>query len=60
MAFSTHFAMSEVPRPIQLAVRSAEGLSRLLSGVTIVAGCVQPNIHAVLLPKKTAKKDVNL
>ena len=47
-----------VPRHIQLAVRNDEELSKLLSGVTIAAGGVLPNIHSVLLPKKTGKKDM--
>jgi len=47
-----------VPRHIQLAVRNDEELSKLLSGVTIAEGGVLPNIHAVLLPKKSGKKDV--
>ena len=52
-----------VPRHIQLAVRNDEELSKLLGGVTIAAGGVTiaaggvlPNIHSVLLPKKTGKK----
>ena len=47
-----------IPRHIQLAVRNDEELSKLLSGVTIASGGVLPNIHTVLLPKKTGKKDV--
>ena len=43
-----------VPRHIQLAVRNDEELSKLLGQVTIAAGGVLPNIHSVLLPKKTA------
>ena len=31
-------------------------LNKLLSGVTIAAGGVLPNINAVLLPKKTGKE----
>ena len=46
-----------IPRHIQLAVRNDEELSKLLSGVTIASGGVLPNIHTVLLPKKTAKKE---
>jgi histone H2A len=46
-----------VPRHIQLAVRNDEELSKLLAGVTIAEGGVLPNIHAVLLPKRTGKKD---
>ena len=46
-----------VPRHIQLAVRNDEELSKLLGGVTIAAGGVLPNIHSVLLPKKSAKKE---
>jgi len=45
-----------IPRHIQLAVRNDEELNKLLSGVTIANGGVLPNIHAVLLPKTTAKK----
>ena len=45
-----------VPRHIQLAVRNDEELSKLLGSVTIAAGGVLPNIHSVLLPKKTGKK----
>jgi hypothetical protein len=33
-----------------------EELNKLLGGVTIASGGVLPNIHAVLLPKKTATK----
>ena len=43
-----------IPRHIQLAVRNDEELNKLLGGVTIAAGGVLPNIHAVLLPKKAA------
>ncbi len=46
-----------IPRHIQLAVRNDEELSKLLSGVTIASGGVLPNIHSVLLPKKTSKKE---
>ena len=45
-----------IPRHIQLAVRNDEELSKLLAGVTIAEGGVLPNIHAVLLPKKSGKK----
>ena len=45
-----------VPRHIQLAVRNDQELNQLLGGVTIAAGGVLPNIHAVLLPKKKEKK----
>ena len=41
-----------IPRHVQLAIRNDEELNKLLSGVTIAAGGVLPNIHAVLLPKK--------
>lgn len=44
------------PRHVTLAVRNDEELSKLLEGVTISQGGVLPNIHAVLLPKKTAPK----
>ena len=45
-----------IPRHLQLAVRNDEELNKLLSGVTIAAGGVLPNIQAVLLSKKTEKK----
>ena len=45
-----------VPRHLQLAVRNDEELNKLLSGVTIAAGGVLPNIQAVLLPKKNNEK----
>ena len=49
-----------VPRHIQLAVRNDEELSKLLSGVTIAAGGVLPNVHSVLLPKTKGGKKVSL
>ena len=42
-----------VPRHITLAVKNDEELNKLLGGVTIASGGVLPNIHAILLPKKT-------
>ncbi|XP_053151977.1 histone H2A-like [Hemicordylus capensis] len=42
-----------IPRHLQLAVRNDEELNKLLGGVTIAQGGVLPNIHSVLLPKKT-------
>eukprot|EP00612_Vaucheria_litorea_P003822 CAMPEP_0171463902 /NCGR_PEP_ID=MMETSP0945-20130129/7398_1 /TAXON_ID=109269 /ORGANISM="Vaucheria litorea, Strain CCMP2940" /LENGTH=136 /DNA_ID=CAMNT_0011990809 /DNA_START=41 /DNA_END=451 /DNA_ORIENTATION=+ len=45
-----------IPRHIQLAVRNDEELNKLLGKVTIAAGGVLPNIHAVLLPKKSQSK----
>eukprot|EP00798_Chlamydomonas_sp_ICE-L_P001666 gene1666-biopygen14497 len=47
-----------IPRHVQLAIRNDEELSKLLGSVTIANGGVMPNIHSVLLPKKSAKKDV--
>jgi histone H2A len=43
-----------IPRHITLAVKNDEELNKLLGGVTIASGGVLPNIHSVLLPKKTA------
>ena len=45
-----------IPRHNQLAVRNDEELNKLLGGVTIASGGVLPNIHAVLLPKKSKGK----
>jgi len=45
-----------VPRHLQLAVRNDEELNKLLGKVTIAQGGVLPNIHTVLLPKKTEEK----
>ncbi|KAL2501381.1 Histone H2A [Forsythia ovata] len=42
-----------VLRHIQLVVRNYEELSKLLKDVTITNGGVMPNIHNLLLPKKT-------
>ncbi|KAF9605740.1 hypothetical protein IFM89_018136 [Coptis chinensis] len=44
-----------IPRHVLLAVRNDDELGKLLAGVTIAAGGVLPNIHNVLLPKKTDK-----
>ena len=44
------------PRHVQLAVRNDEELNKLMGGITIAAGGVLPNIHAVLLPKKKGSK----
>eukprot|EP00798_Chlamydomonas_sp_ICE-L_P023495 gene23495-biopygen8356 len=46
-----------VPRHVQLAIRNDEELSKLLGSVTIANGGVLPNIHSVLLAKKSAKKE---
>ncbi|KAF6137860.1 hypothetical protein GIB67_040568 [Kingdonia uniflora] len=44
-----------VPRHLLLAIRNDEELGKLLNGVTIAHGGVLPNIHSVLLPKKSEK-----
>jgi histone H2A len=43
------------PRHITLAIRNDEELNKLLAHVTISQGGVLPNIHAVLLPKKSSE-----
>ena len=45
-----------IPRHLQLAIRNDEELNVLLAGVTIAQGGVLPNIHSVLLPKKSSRK----
>lgn len=44
-----------IPRHIMMAVRTDAELDKLFDGITISQGGVLPNIHAVLLPKKTTK-----
>ena len=44
-----------IPRHIQLAVKNDEELNKFLGRATISAGGVMPNVHAVLLNKKSAK-----
>lgn len=44
------------PRHLLLAIRNDEELNRLLANVTISQGGVLPNIHAVLLPKRSDDK----
>merc|ERR1719194_39745 len=45
-----------IPRHITLAVRNDEELNKFLGGVTVAQGGVLPNIHSVLLPKKSKKE----
>jgi histone H2A len=48
-----------IPRHLQLAIRNDEELNKLLGGVTIAQGGVLPNIHTVLLPKKSKKGEAS-
>ena len=43
-----------MPRHIQLVVRNDEELSKLPGSVAITNGGIWPNIHNMLLPKKTS------
>mmetsp|Transcript_19254 Transcript_19254/g.32225 ORF Transcript_19254/g.32225 Transcript_19254/m.32225 type:complete len:151 (+) Transcript_19254:261-713(+) len=45
-----------IPRHIQLAVRNDEELNKLFQNVTIAEGGVLPNIHSVLLPRRTPQQ----
>ena len=47
-----------IPRHLQLAIRNDEELNKLFAGVTIAQGGVLPNIHSVLLPKKSSQDAV--
>jgi len=44
-----------IPEPqITLAVKNDEELNTIIGNVTMASGGVLPNIHAVLLPKKSS------
>jgi len=44
------------PRHLMLAIKNDEELAEYMKGVTISMGGVLPNIHSVLLPKKSKAK----
>merc|ERR1719163_1977067 len=48
-----------IPRHIQLAIRNDEELNKYLGNVTIAQGGVLPNVHSVLLPKKSKTKETS-
>lgn len=45
------------PRHITLAIRNDEDINTFIGNNIIAGGGVLPNIHSVLLPKKTKKSD---
>jgi histone H2A len=45
-----------VPCHLTLAIKNDKELNKLLGGVMIASGGVLPNIHAILLPKKSTTK----
>ncbi|XP_014214218.1 histone H2A-beta, sperm-like [Copidosoma floridanum] len=47
-----------IPRHLQLAIRNDEELNKLLADVTVSQGGVLPNVQAVLLPKRSEKKEL--
>merc|ERR1719291_192859 len=47
------------PRHLVLAIRNDEELNKFLGSVTIASGGVLPNIHSVLLPKKSKAAKVS-
>lgn len=48
-----------IPRYIQLAVRNDDELNTFFGNAVIASGGVIPNINAVLLPQKKAKKGMS-
>ena len=58
MGLKSDFMRGKIPKKVVVhAVRNDEELNKLLAGVTISQRGVLPNIQAVLLSKRTEKKE---
>ena len=53
--FTINFALASKTN-LRQAITRFEGWVKILGGVTVASGGVLPNIHSVLLPKKSKKE----